>query len=51
MRAEKEIEAAAVPIHNWILSIVYVRRSTIFHDQQEERLKLIVSSSARTNQE
>jgi hypothetical protein len=49
MRGEKEVESAAVPIHNWLLMITYLGKSTLFHNRQDERLKLVVSSPAKTH--
>jgi hypothetical protein len=51
MRGEKEVESAAVHIHNWVLTATYHGKAVHFHDSQEERLKLVVTSPAQSHQE
>ena len=48
---EREIESAAVHINNWVLTATYFGKTANFHDSQEERLKLVVTSAMKSNDE
>lgn len=49
MRSDKEMETAAVQIHNWLVTLAYMGKSTLSHDRHDERIKLIVVSPTKTH--
>lgn len=51
MRGEREVESAAVQINHWVLTATYSGKAVNFHDSQEERLKLVVASAMKSNDE
>lgn len=51
MRGEREVESAAVHISQWVLTATYSCKAVNFHDSQEERLRLVVTSDIKSNHE
>lgn len=51
MRGERDVESAAVQINHWVLTATHSGKAVNLHDSQEERLKLVVTSAMKSDDE